>query len=158
VSNAPPNASFLYSCSDLTCDFTDSSTDSDGSVVSWDWDFGDGSTSSVQSPTHTYAAAGTRLVTITVTDDLGATDVTSQSVTVAAGTQLTVMVSGTNFAAGAQADFGERIAVRSVTFQSSTLLQVVIRVHRHAAPGPRAVTVTNPDGLSGSSLSCFAVN
>jgi subtilisin len=38
TTNNPPTASFTYSCSDLTCNFTDTSTDSDGSVESWSWD------------------------------------------------------------------------------------------------------------------------
>ncbi|NIR39482.1 MAG: PKD domain-containing protein, partial [Gemmatimonadetes bacterium] len=57
-SNAPPAAAFTSSCSDLTCDFTDGSTDADGTIVAWSWDFGDGSGSTAQSPRHTYAAAG----------------------------------------------------------------------------------------------------
>ena len=45
--NAAPIASFGSSCSDLSCDFDDTSTDADGSVVSWAWDFGDGGSSAV---------------------------------------------------------------------------------------------------------------
>jgi PKD repeat protein len=47
------------------------STDVDGSVVSWAWDFGDGGTGTGQAPTHVYQAAGTYAVTLTVTDDGG---------------------------------------------------------------------------------------
>jgi hypothetical protein len=54
--NQAPNASFTVSCSDLTCDFTDTSTDGEGSVVAWSWDFGDGNTSMQQHPTHTFAS------------------------------------------------------------------------------------------------------
>ncbi len=80
--NNPPAASFTSSCSDLTCDFTDASSDSDGTIASWAWVFGDGNTSSSQNPSHTYAAAGTFSVSLTVTDDDGATDTASSSVTV----------------------------------------------------------------------------
>jgi VCBS repeat-containing protein len=66
----------------LFCAFTDTSTDSDGTVTGWLWNFGDGSTSTAQSPSGYYAAADTYTVTLTVTDNGGATDVTSQSVTV----------------------------------------------------------------------------
>jgi subtilisin family serine protease len=82
--NNPPTASFTFSCASLTCSFTDTSTDSDGSVVAWSWSFGDGATSNAQHPSRTYAAAGTYTVSLTVTDDKGATGSTSQSVTVSA--------------------------------------------------------------------------
>lgn len=47
------------------------STDPDGSIISWLWDFGDGGTSSSANPSHTYAAAGNYTVTLTVTDNNG---------------------------------------------------------------------------------------
>ncbi|MEA3189595.1 MAG: hypothetical protein QOD77_177 [Thermoplasmata archaeon] len=60
-------------CEDSTVHFTDASTD-DGSVVSWLWDFDDGSpASTVRHPVHQYTAAGTYDVKLTVTDDKGAT-------------------------------------------------------------------------------------
>ncbi len=79
--NQNPTAAFSSSVNDLTATFTDASTDSDGSVVGWDWDFGDGNTSTNQNPVHVYAAYGTYSVSLTVTDDLGATDNTSQDIT-----------------------------------------------------------------------------
>ena len=79
--NSPPTASFTYSCSGTACSFTDTSTDSDGIVVAWSWDFGDSNTSTAQHPSHTYAADGTYTVSLTITDDGGATDTDSQSVT-----------------------------------------------------------------------------
>ena len=86
TTNSPPSASFSYVCNELACDFSDSSSDSDGSVVSWSWDFGDGNTSTTQNPSHTYGADGTYSVTLTVTDDAGDSDSTTSSVTVSSGT------------------------------------------------------------------------
>jgi PKD repeat protein len=82
--NAPPTAQFTQSCTDLACSFTDQSSDADGTIVSWAWAFGDGGTSTAQNPSHTYAAAGTYTVGLTVTDNAGATGNTSHSVTVTA--------------------------------------------------------------------------
>jgi PKD repeat protein len=69
--NTPPIADFSVSCTGLSCTFTDRSSDSDGSVTTWSWSFGDGGTSTGRNPTHTYAAAGTYDVTLSVTDDDG---------------------------------------------------------------------------------------
>jgi alpha-tubulin suppressor-like RCC1 family protein len=62
--------------------FTGSGTDSDGSIVSYGWDFGDGNTSSEQNPTYTFDSTGTYTVTLTVTDDDGATGEDSLTITV----------------------------------------------------------------------------
>ncbi|MCQ4164882.1 PKD domain-containing protein, partial [Tahibacter harae] len=85
TTNVPPVANFSSSTSGLTANFTDSSTDSDGSIVSRSWNFGDGGTSTAASPSHTYAAAGTYTVTLTVTDDDGATNTKTSTVTVSTG-------------------------------------------------------------------------
>lgn len=77
----PPVADFSYSCTDLDCDFTDLSTD-DGAITTWSWDFGDTNGSSAQNPSHSYASGDTYTVTLTVTDDGGQMDSTSQNVTV----------------------------------------------------------------------------
>ncbi len=52
--------------------FTDLSADEDGTVVAWHWDFGDGTTDTVQNPTHAYAARGRYFVSLVVSDDVGA--------------------------------------------------------------------------------------
>jgi uncharacterized caspase-like protein len=62
--------------------FTDQSSDPDGQVVSWKWEFGDGTTSAERNPTHTYSRKGTFTVKLTVTDNDGLTGTKSQSLTV----------------------------------------------------------------------------
>ena len=86
--NSPPVASFTYSSTELTCDFDASgSYDPDGSITAYAWDFGDESTGSGVTTTHTYSAEGTYEVTLTVTDNEGATSTTSQNVTVGTVTE-----------------------------------------------------------------------
>lgn len=81
--NVPPVAGFTPACAGLTCAFDSSaSSDLDGTIVSYDWSFGDGSTSTAASPNRTYAAAGTYNVALTVTDNRGATNTKTTSVSV----------------------------------------------------------------------------
>jgi len=65
----PPRASFTFQRSGLVVTFTDTST---GGPTSWQWDFGDNTPSSNQrNPIHTYSAAGTYVVTLTVRNSIG---------------------------------------------------------------------------------------
>jgi len=58
------------------------STDSDGSIASFHWDFGDGATSTQANPAHTYATEGLYNIVLTVTDDLGKTDTDNTTATI----------------------------------------------------------------------------
>lgn len=81
-SNQPPTAAFTYSCDELTCDFDGrSSFDGDGTITSYSWNFGDSGSGTGAQTNHTFAP-GTYTVTLQVTDDDGATDSASQSITV----------------------------------------------------------------------------
>ncbi|MFB4296090.1 LamG-like jellyroll fold domain-containing protein [Actinomadura sp. NTSP31] len=83
--NQPPSAAFTSSCDALACTFDGSaSADPDGSVPSYSWDFGDGTTGTGAKPSHAYAAAGDHTVKLTVTDDKGATGEVVHTVTATA--------------------------------------------------------------------------
>ena len=85
VANAKPVAAFTSSVNNLVVSFNGSgSSDSDGTVASYSWNFGDGQNGTGASPNHTYAAAGTFDVVLTVTDNDGATDSVTHSVTAVA--------------------------------------------------------------------------
>ncbi|MFF2147537.1 collagenase [Kitasatospora sp. NPDC058190] len=84
-----PTALFGSSVNGATVSLTDKSVQTGGgSITAWHWTFGDGSTSDQQNPAHTYAAAGTYTVALTVTDNTGRTASTPASVTVTAGAAL----------------------------------------------------------------------
>lgn len=73
--HAPVALATSVGCTDNVCTFDGSgSTDSDGQVVSYAWDFGDGTTDSGSALTHAFTAGGSYDVTLTVTDDRGGTD------------------------------------------------------------------------------------
>ncbi len=84
-----PTASFTWSplsppaLDPVAFDGTSShSNNSGGYIIDYQWNFGDGGTGSGATPSHTYAAAGTYPVTLTVEDDAGMTATTTQTVTV----------------------------------------------------------------------------
>ncbi|MGV9268982.1 collagenase [Kitasatospora sp. NPDC003701] len=81
--NQAPTAAFTTAIGELAVTFVDRSTDKDGTIASRAWNFGDGTGSTAANPTKTYGADGTYTVTLTVTDDKGATASTSKTVTVA---------------------------------------------------------------------------
>lgn len=86
--NEAPSAAFTFSPAhpivDSKVTFTDQSSDADGKVVAREWDFGNGGTAVGAAPSTTYAEAGPYEVTLTVTDDDGSTDNSTQVVDVGA--------------------------------------------------------------------------
>jgi hypothetical protein len=74
----PPVAAFTFQAAGLQVIFDNTSTD----FISSSWTFGDGGGSTLNNPTHTYAAAGTYAVTLTVSNSIGQSDSQSQFVTV----------------------------------------------------------------------------
>ncbi|GAA6171455.1 S8 family serine peptidase [Colwellia sp. KU-HH00111] len=82
VAPAAPIAEFSYDANYLSVSFTDSSSDVNGDITSWAWDFGDGTSATEQNPTHSYAASGTYNVSLTVTDAEGNANTSVMEVTV----------------------------------------------------------------------------
>lgn len=80
--NQLPNALFDYNPNGLTIDFIDTSSDLDGSIVSWNWNFGDGLFSTEQSPSHNYDIADTYIIWLKVTDNDGDVDSTLKIIAV----------------------------------------------------------------------------
>ena len=73
VANQPPMANFTYNPSipkrNQSIQFTDTSSDPDGTVIWWLWDFGDGRQAYIRNPIHIYSAAGSYSVSLTILDN-----------------------------------------------------------------------------------------
>ncbi|MEP6510927.1 MAG: pre-peptidase C-terminal domain-containing protein, partial [Dokdonella sp.] len=122
--NVAPVANFSFTTSSLVATFTDSSTDSDGSIASRAWTFGDGGTSTATNPSHTYAAAGTYSVALKVTDNGGLTNTKTSSVTVTSSGGGNVLQNGVA-ATGLGASTGNSVTYTMVVPAGATGLKFV---------------------------------
>jgi PKD repeat protein len=156
--NLPPTASFTGPTSGIpgaavTFDGGGSS-DSGGSIVGYSWSFGDGATSAAGPTTsHTYSAAGTYTVTLTVTDSSGLQATTSHQITideppVASFTGPTAGLAGAavTFAGGGSSDPDGSIVGYSWSFgDGATSVAGPTISHTYSAAGTYTVTLTVTD-------------
>jgi microbial collagenase len=160
--NVLPVAKFVSSISGLTVTFTDQSTDSDGTIASRAWTFGDGTTSTLANPSKTYTAAGTYTVKLTVTDNKGGSATISQTVTVTANPPANVLpvakfassVSGltVNFT-DQSTDSDGTIASRAWTFGDGTTSTLANPTKTFTAAGTYNVSLTVTDNKGGKATS-----
>ena len=141
------------------------SLDTNGSIVSYEWSFGDGSTASGVSATHTFSQDGTFVVTVTVTDNDGLTDTASVTVTVGnvapaigAIPDASVQAGAAYTVSGSFADPGADTWTATVDFgDGSAPAQAMLTtrnfslVHVYPAAGTFTVTVTIADDDTSSS-------
>ncbi|WP_233496088.1 PKD domain-containing protein [Geodermatophilus sp. TF02-6] len=156
--NAAPAARFTSTATELTAAFdAGRSIDTDGTIASYAWSFGDGATGSGATVSHTYAAAGTYTATLTVTDDRGATTTASRQVTVAPAppnqaptAAFTARPSGLTLAVdgSASADTDGTVTAHAWDFGDGGTGTGVAAEHTYAAAGTYrvALTVTDDDG------------
>jgi rhamnogalacturonyl hydrolase YesR len=116
ATNVLPVAAFTSSSTDLVASFDGStSKDPDGTLTAYAWNFGDSTTGSGVSATHTYATGGTYSVSLTVTDNAGGTNTVSHPITVAAAGALPTYASIVNAAKLATAYYRTTYAHTTVT-------------------------------------------
>ncbi|MGN6607604.1 MAG: PKD domain-containing protein [Jatrophihabitans sp.] len=166
--NQPPTASFTATPTNLSVAFDGSaSSDPDGSVVGYSWDFGDGSAgASAVTPSHTYANAGTYHVTLTVTDNGGAQNSTTQDVTVtlppnqpptASFTSKVSQLAATFDGSGSSDPDGTVVSYAWDYGDNSPAGSGVTSQHLYAAPGTYTVTLTVTDNRGGTGTTVHTV-
>jgi PKD repeat protein len=159
--NQAPTAAFTSTCTNLACTVNGSgSTDSDGTIASYAWNFGDNGTATGATASHTYTTAGTYTITLTVTDDDGATNTVTHSVTVTAATTpnqaptAAFTPSCTNLGCtvngSASTDSDGTIASYAWNFGDSSTATGATASHTYAAAGTYTITltVTDDDGAT----------
>ena len=158
--NVPPEAGFTSTATFLSAAFDGTgSVDTDGSLASYAWTFGDGASGTGATANHTYAAAGTYPVTLTVTDDKGATGSASQQVVVAAqpankaptsAFTITADGLGVRVDGSSSGDTDGTVSRWAWDFGDGRTATGATASHSYAAAGTYAVTltVTDDDGAT----------
>src|SRR5437773_5537395 len=156
--NQPPTAAFTSSCSGLTCSFTDQSTDPDGSVTGWNWNFGDGGTATTQNPSHPYATGGDYTVTLTVKDNLNASSAPVSHTASPSAPNRPPTAPFTSSCSGLTCSFTDQstdpdgsVAVWQWDFGDGATATTRNPSHPYATGGYYTVTLTVKDNLNASS-------
>ena len=157
--NVSPTVSFsIASITNLEVQFNDTSTDTDGTITAWNWDFGGDGVSTIQNLTHTFSAAGTYNITLTVTDNEGAMGTVSQVVTVSAGTANTAPVASFSYACNGRIcdfsdlssdpDAGDGITAWTWDFGDGEFSDIQNPSHTYASQGSYTVVLEVTDSNS----------
>ncbi|OGV57129.1 MAG: hypothetical protein A2X45_21005 [Lentisphaerae bacterium GWF2_50_93] len=137
------------------------STDSDGTIASYAWNFGDSTTGTGATTTHAYAAAGTYTVSLTVTDNRGGTNTATTTATIAqAANVLPVARAGgpytgtagqaVSLSGATSTDSDGTIASYAWNFGDSTTGTGATTTHSYAAAGTYTVSLTVTDNRGGT--------
>lgn len=175
TSALPPTAAVtataLSGTTPLTVGFSSTnSTDADGSIVSYSWNFGDGTNSTDPNPIHVYNSAGTFTAVLTVTDNSGLTDTDSVVISATApANQLPTAVAGAdktsgsaaltvNFSSAGSNDPDGTIANYSWDFGDSTTSNQANPSHVYNNVGTYTATLTVTDNSGASASSSVTIN
>lgn len=157
----PVSAAFNYQagCSGNATQFTDNSS---GGISNWNWNFGDGNTSTVQNPSHTYASAGNYTVTLIVSSP-GCADTTTQTITV--GAPVNAGFTTSSACGGQTVTFTDTSSTTATitgwnwNFGDGSTSSTQNPVHTYSNIGSYTVilTVTTSDGCTGSATQTLSV-
>jgi len=169
--NPPPTATAsatpISGKAPLLVTFTGSGTDSNGTIASYSWMFGDGGSSTQQNPTHTYSSIGNFTATLTVTDNGGATGSATVAVTVGSNQPPTASASATPTSGksplsvaftGNGTDPDGTIASYAWTFGDGGTSGVRNPSHVYATPGNFTATLTVTDNNGATANATVAIS
>ncbi|MDD0857163.1 PKD domain-containing protein [Arthrobacter alpinus] len=159
-----PLASFTNSCTNLVCTFDGSASNSKGTVASYAWNFGDGTTGTGATPSHTYTANGSYTVTLTTTGTLGGTAAASTQVSVLAANKLPVAAFKPycaalvcNFDGSLSTDPDGTLAAYAWDFGDSATSTSQNPAHTYSAPGTYTIILTVTDDRAGTNTKTASV-
>ena len=172
--NASPTASFTYSCNVVVCTFFSTSVDvAPGTIATYAWTFGDGGTAEGNNPSHSYnvTAPTDFTVTLTVTDNQGATDVETKTIAVdptpPANQPPTARFTYSCVAAvctfvSTSYDHGGRIDANAWTFGDGGTATEATATHSYAVTSATeftvTLTVTDNEGATGVTSQMFILD
>ena len=156
VSNKPPTAVMTATPSTgeapLAVAFSSAgSSDSDGTIASYSWSFGDGGTSTAANPSHTYANSGTNTAALTVTDNKGATGSASMTVTVTPAIAKTLRSTAINLSGkriGSRVNVSGQVDVRDAANTAVSGVNVSITWRRPDGTAATQIALTGASGMA----------
>lgn len=148
----PPVANFAYYCTGRVCNFDDESTDADGTISTVSWSFGDATSSTARSPSHTFNPGGTFDVMLAVMDNDGLSHNVTMAVTTNGSTNGTPLAnfksscpSNTCNFTNTSGDPGGSISASLWDFGDGTTSTATSPAHTYAGPGTYRVTLRATD-------------
>jgi len=148
-----------------------SSSDADGSLVSYEWSFGDGATATGATPAHSYDSPGQYDVTLTVTDDAGATAQTTQTISVSevpnqgpaasiSGPSSALVGQQVSFDASGSSDADGSLVSYEWSFGDGATATGASASHTYDTPGDYTVnvTVTDDDDATDTTVQTVSVS